>query len=182
MSKSCRVPKYRRHKPTGQAVVNLSGRDHYLGTWNTTASKAEYNRLIGEWLAAGGCLPATRGGGDLTIAELGAAYWNYAKGYYQKNGQPTRSMDRIKLAVRLLRINYGPTLAQDFGPLALQAIQRELAAGHRCRKYCNYLIDSIKRIFKWAVSQELLPVTVYQALATVYVYFFSPGPFECGGA
>jgi integrase len=148
-------------------VVTLSGKDHYLGTWKTTASKAEYNRLIGEWLAAGRCLPASRGGFDLTVAELAAAYWTYAKGYYQKNGEPTRTLDRVKLAVRLLRTNYGPTLAHDFGPLALQAIQRDLAAGHRCRKYCNCLIDCIKRVFKWAASQELLPVTVHQALATV---------------
>ncbi|MEN6557125.1 MAG: site-specific integrase [Thermoguttaceae bacterium] len=167
MLSSLRVPSYRRHKPTGQAVVTLSGKDHYLGTWKTTASRAEYNRLIGEWLAAGRCLPASRRGYDLTVAELGAAYWNWAKGYYRKDGQPTRSLDRVRLAVRLLRTNYGPTLAHDFGPLALQAIQRELAAGHRCRRYCNYLTDAIKRMFKWAASQELMPVTVYQALATV---------------
>ena len=167
MSKSLRVPSYRRHKPTGQAVVTLNGKDHYLGTWKTTASKAEYNRLTGEWLAAGRFLRASRGGSDLTVAELAAAYWTYAKGYYQKDGRPTRSLDRVKLAIRLLRTTYGPTLAHDFGPLALQAIQKQLAAGRRCRKYCNYLIDSIKRVFKWATSQELLPVTVYQALATV---------------
>ena len=148
-------------------MVTLNGKDHYLGTWKTTASKAEYNRLIGEWLAAGRCLPTSRGGFDLTVAELAAAYWTYAKGYYQKNGQPTRTLDQIKLAVRLLRTDYGPTLAHDFGPLALQAIQRQLAAGYRCRKYCNCLIDSIRRVFKWAASQELLPVTVHQALATV---------------
>jgi hypothetical protein len=148
-------------------VVTLNGKDHYLGVWKTTASKAEYNRLIGEWLAAGRCLPATRGGTDLTVAELGAAYWNWATGYYRKDGQPTRSLDRVRLAVRLLRTKYGPTLAHDFGPLALQAIQRELAAGHRCRRYCNYLTDSIKRVFRWGASQELLPVTIYQALATV---------------
>jgi hypothetical protein len=167
MSKTLRVPKYRRHKPTGQAVVTLNSKDHYLGAWKTAASKAEYNRLIGEWLAAGRCLPASRRGNDLTVAELGAAYWNWAEGYYQKDGQPTKSLDRIRLAVRLLRIHYGPTLARDFGPLALQSIQRQLSDGKRCRRYCNYLTDAIKRAFRWAASQELLPITVYQALATV---------------
>jgi len=161
------VPKYRKHKRSGQAVVTLSGKDHYLGPYGTRGSRVEYDRLIGEWLAAGRCLSASRGGSDLTVAELGAAYWTYAKGYYRKDGQPTRSLERVKLAVRLLRTTYGPTLAQDFGPLALQAIQRELATSGRCRRYCNYLTDSIKRVFKWAASQELLPVTVYQALATV---------------
>jgi hypothetical protein len=45
MPKNSCVPTYRRHKPTGQAVVTLCGKDHYLGKWNTAASKAEYNRL-----------------------------------------------------------------------------------------------------------------------------------------
>jgi hypothetical protein len=61
-----RVPSYRRHKPTGQAVVTLNGKYHYLGKWNTAASRAEYSRQIGEWLAGGRCLPGAAA--DLTIA------------------------------------------------------------------------------------------------------------------
>ena len=45
-----RVPSYRRHRPSGQAAVTLNGRDIYLGTWNTKASRAEYDRRVGEWL------------------------------------------------------------------------------------------------------------------------------------
>jgi integrase len=166
--RSPRTPSYRRHKPTGQAVVTLNGRDIYLGKWNSRASRAEYDRLMGEWLSAGRCLPKSYGGRtDLTVAELCLAYWDYCKAYYSTNGKPTGSVDRVKQAIRSLRTAYGPSLAQDFGPLALQAIQRDLASGDRCRRYINYLIDSIRRVFKWAVSQELLPVAVYQALATV---------------
>ncbi len=47
------VPRYRRHKPSGQAVVTLNGKDHYLGRYNTAASREAYNRLIQEWLTAG---------------------------------------------------------------------------------------------------------------------------------
>ena len=50
---SARIPSYRHHKPTGQAVVTLNGKDHYLGLWGTAASRAEYDRLIGEWIANG---------------------------------------------------------------------------------------------------------------------------------
>ena len=42
------VPKYQRHKASGQAVVTIEGRDHYLGPW---PSMLEYDRLIGQWLA-----------------------------------------------------------------------------------------------------------------------------------
>ena len=46
-SAAARVPSYRRHKPTGQAVVTLNGKDHYLGKWNSKVSRVEYDRLIG---------------------------------------------------------------------------------------------------------------------------------------
>ena len=72
-----RVPSYPRHKPSGQAVVTLNGHDIYLGKWNTKASRAEYDRLITEWLAAGRCLPKAQG--DLTVAELALHYWRFAK-------------------------------------------------------------------------------------------------------
>ena len=69
-----RVPNYRRHKPTGQAVVTLSGKDIYLGKYGSAASKAEYQRVTGEWLANGGVLPT---GYDTTVAELCRAYWHH---------------------------------------------------------------------------------------------------------
>lgn len=52
-----RIPSYRRHKHSGQAVVTLDGRDFYLGPWRSKVSRTEYDRLIGEWLANGRRLP-----------------------------------------------------------------------------------------------------------------------------
>jgi integrase len=160
-----RVPTYRRHRPTGQAVVTLNGRDFYLGPWNSKASRVEYDRLIGEWLAAGRSIP--RPESDLTIAELAVRYLRFAKTYYVQDGQPTESLDRVKTAIRLLKEAYAHTLVRDFGPLALQAIQGKLAASGRSRGYCNHLTEQIKRVFKWGVSQELVPESVYRALTTV---------------
>jgi hypothetical protein len=47
------VPKYRKHKGSGQAVVVIAGHDHYLGPHATKASRLEYDRLITEWITAG---------------------------------------------------------------------------------------------------------------------------------
>ena len=33
-----RVPWYRRHNPSGQAVVTIGGKDFYLGPWKSKAS------------------------------------------------------------------------------------------------------------------------------------------------
>jgi hypothetical protein len=93
-----RVSSYRRHKPSGQAVVTLSGRDIYLGKWGTKASRTEYDQPISEWLVSGRCLP--RGDLEVSVAELALAYWRYAKDYYRKDGRPTGSMPRIRVAVR----------------------------------------------------------------------------------
>jgi hypothetical protein len=37
-------PAYRLHKPTGQAVVRIAGRDFYLGKHGTDASHEAYRR------------------------------------------------------------------------------------------------------------------------------------------
>ena len=160
-----RVPAYRRHKPTGQAVVTLNGKDRYLGKWNTVASRAEYDRLIGEWLAGGRHLPQPET--DLTIAELAVRYLAFAKSYYRKDGRPTGSMRIIKVALRILKTSYGPTLAVEFGPLSLEALQVQLTKTGRNRSTINGIIGVIKRVFRWAVTKELIPVTIYQALAAV---------------
>jgi len=52
------LPKYRKHRATGQAIVTLAGRDHYLGPHGTVASKLEYIEKFDFVLFAG--LPALR--------------------------------------------------------------------------------------------------------------------------
>ena len=51
-----KLPSYRKHKATGQAVVSLGGKG--LGPWKSAASKAEYQRITRELLASGGGEPA----------------------------------------------------------------------------------------------------------------------------
>ena len=57
---SARTPSYRLHKPSGQAVVTLNGKDFYLGKHGTPESRAEYDRFLAEWLAAGRQLTPVR--------------------------------------------------------------------------------------------------------------------------
>jgi integrase len=161
------TPKYRRHKASGQAVVTIDGRDFYLGLHGSNVSRIEYDRVVGEWLAAGRRLPTEIPANSITIVELAAAYWRFAESYYTKNGQPTGSIERIKTALKHLRATYGLTLTSAFGPLALQALQLKFVQQGKARTYVNHLIEQIKRIFKWGVAKELVPPSVYQALSTV---------------
>ena len=58
-------------------IVTLAGQDHYLGPHGTTASRHEYDRLIGEWIAAGRPLVVIATP-DLTIAELVSCHKAFA--------------------------------------------------------------------------------------------------------
>ncbi len=160
------VPKYRKHRATGQAVVTLNGRDFYLGPHNTKASKIEYDRLIGEWLANGRGLPPGQAN-DLTVAELLLRYWEYAQGYYRKNGEPTSEISALKSALRPVRELYGSSPAREFGPLALEVVRQRMIAQKWSRTGINRAISRIGRVFRWGVSKELIPPSVSQALATV---------------
>jgi hypothetical protein len=51
------LPKYRHHKGTGQAIVQVNGRRHYLGKWNTQASKERYAAFIAELAVRPAALP-----------------------------------------------------------------------------------------------------------------------------
>ena len=118
------VPKYRHHKASGQAIVSIAGQDYYLGLRQSRASKLQYDRVIGEWLARGR-QPQIQVSG-LTNIELLARYWRFARSYYVKRGQPTGELSNIRYALRPLKSLYGSTLAEDFGPLRLKAVRQKL--------------------------------------------------------
>ncbi len=160
------VPKYRKHRASGQAVVTLNGRDIYLGPHGTKASKLEYDRLTSEWLANGRNLP-TGQANDLTLAEMLLLYWEHAQGYYRKNGKPTGEIDCLKSALRPVRELYGSHPAREFGPLALEAVRQRLITTGRSRSGVNCAINRVRRVFRWGVSKELIPPSVSQALATM---------------
>lgn len=96
-----------------------------------------------------------------------AGYWSFAEGYYRKDGLPTRHLDIIRLALRPLKELYGQSPAAAFGPLKFRAIQQHLVARGVSRNHAKQVGSIIKWAFKWAVSREIIPATVHQALATV---------------
>lgn len=165
-----RIPKYRHHKAKGLAVVTLDGRDIYLGRYGTEKSKREYQRITGEWLANGRKLPAPPARRfRITVAEIILAHLEYAEQrYVLPNGEQSSQVQSIKEAMRPLRYMYGNTPAVDFGPLALKNIRNVMINDDDlARSTVNKRIDLIKRAFKWAAAEELIPAEVHTALSKV---------------
>jgi integrase len=162
------VPKYRKHRASGQAVVTIAGRDHYLGPHGTKASRIEYDRVVTEWLANGRHpITTPEDTPTLMVGELLARYWKFAKVYYRKDKQPSGTLQHIKVVMRLLRQSYGRTAVVEFGPLAYKAIRQKMVEAGHSRGYVNRQCGHLVRVFKWGVGEQVVPPTVYHALQAV---------------
>ncbi len=51
---SARIPEYRHHKPSGQALVQIRSRRTYLGKYGSEESKEKFRRLIAEQVCGDG--------------------------------------------------------------------------------------------------------------------------------
>jgi integrase len=159
---------YRLHKPSGQAVVTLNGKDFYLGRWKSEFSQNQYDRLIAEWVGNGRLLPSTPDNGRaITIAELLDAYLGFAEDYYSRDGQPTSEYTAMKDAVRPVNQLYGALTILDFGPLALKAVRETMIDRRLARRHINQRVNRIRRVFKWGVENELVPAPILHGLQAV---------------
>jgi integrase len=168
-------------------------RDLLLGPYGTRESRAEYARVVFEWEAAGHKLPHAIGTNDITINELLMAFWPHAQKHYRHpDGTATKELDDFKVSFRPLKKLYGHRPAREFGPLALKAIREQLIAQPITKKIkaidpatgkavwtekvlrvglargvVNQRIGRIRRLFRWAVENELVPSSVLEGLRAV---------------
>ena len=170
-------PSYRRHS-SGQACVtvrDLSGRrrEILLGKWNSPESKTEYARIIAEMAANQGAVARQSqdhvGQDDLKVNALILAFWKHAEAHYGKPGSKssTTELKNLHDALRPLRALYGRSRAREFGPLALRTVREKMIEAGLSRSTINARINRIRRAFRWAVSIELIPPAVIQALESV---------------
>jgi integrase len=158
-----RIPSYRHHKPTNQARVTLDGKDHWLGIYDTKASKDKYDAVVAEWLGT-----ADVGVQDLTVAECCLHFWRFAKKKYGKSGKGRHGAAiSWKPALRLLKQNHAKTPVSKFGPKALKRIVAEMVKLGWSHRYCIDQLNRAKQVFSYCAAEELIPHTVYERLRLV---------------
>jgi integrase len=171
-----RPPSYRLHRASGQAVVTLDGRDHYLGPYKTAVSHREYDRLVAEWLANGRNLRRRAdASAGATVTELIAEYKRFAEERYRRDGRPTGELSKIKAACRPLRKLYGHTRAGDFDALAFETVRKAMIDAGLARTTINYHLGKLRRMFKWGVKRKLVPPDVLVAIQSVE--YLRPGDY-----
>jgi integrase len=164
MSKSRKKkPAYLLHKPSGRARVRINGEDIYLGEYGTPASREKYDDLIADWFARNGDVKSY----VLEIDDLYLLYHEHSLQHYRKNGRLTSEYHCVKSAVRPLIKLYGRTRVRDFGPRALKNVRQAMVDAGHVRGSVNSMINRIRRMFRWGVENEHVPVAVYQSLCAV---------------
>jgi site-specific recombinase XerD len=154
-------PSYSLHKASGQARVRIDGVDHNVGPFNSEKSRAKYNDLITDWLAR------QDDPTGLSIADLSLLYLAHARRHYRKNGVETSEVNCVKQALRYLVTAHGELLCRNFGPKALKKVRDKMIEAGLCRNVINKHVSRLRRMFKWSVSEELVPVSVHQRLCTL---------------
>ena len=165
------TPSYLEHKQSGKGRAvwtdSAGTRQQKLlpGLFDSPESRAAHARLALE-LAISPTVATP--GTSITLNEVLLAYLEHAGRHYRyADGRPTSEIYEVKIVAKAIRELYGDRPIAEFGPLALKAARQQWVNDGRSRTECNRRVGLVKRILKWAASEQLAPVGVYQAVATV---------------
>ena len=186
MPKKVSLPTLGFHKATGQARCYVNGKSVYLGPYGAPDTTRKYGELIARIAAGLPVATAVTTSKDPdqgpSVAEVCLSFWTHAQTHYVKNGKPTSEIEGFRSCLRIVRSLYGESPAKKFGPLALKAVRAAMVEGDPkakdskgnlkprkpwSRTVCNHQISRIRRVFKFAVENELIEVSVLSALQAV---------------
>jgi integrase len=176
-----------RYHISGQSVVTIGGRDFYLGPHESPEAFARYAVLIGDYQSGGLTLPkdfdvatlaeraarlledipatATRQTDQpILVKHITAVYREHVKVRYAEN---PAELHRLNQVCDEIDRHDGNIEAKDYGPVRLQKQRQRWIDSGKARVYCNRLTNSVKRIWKYAVSQELVKADCLEGLRSV---------------
>jgi integrase len=155
------IPSYRRHRASGQAVVTLNGVDHYLGPWNTEASRAEYDRVTSEWLVRGRRL-SSHHGADPLMKELILGFYGHCVATMRDV-----EIEKVKLAMKPVRSLYGETKVSEFKAVAYRAVRSHLIKSGLAISTIRDRMGIVRRMIAWGVEHEMAPAESLQRIEAV---------------
>ena len=100
---------------------------------------------------------------DLTVNELILRYWDVRRGAITSaTASPPASWTTSRMPSGTSGRLYGPTPAACSARVALKAVRKAMIDAGLARNTINARVGKIRRMFKWAVADELVPPAVLQ--------------------
>ena len=179
--KSTSAPSYRLHKGTGQAVVTIHGKDHYLGKHGTEESQQRYRQCLADLWSSGPTPKAAPSpiADVVTVTQLAIDFAKYAKNKY---GNKPEWKNQIKPVLKYIRETYGHLPASKFGPLRLESYRQDLADSGLSRLVVKRKSNYVVKMFQRAVKIERIPVELWQRLLAIGPVEMSAEPKRKRGA
>lgn len=161
-------PAYRRQKRkkgTDLAFVEVAGDRRYLGPYNSPESLDAYQQFLAEWKSSAGRFPQSD---QTTVTELLGHFLEYARVYYcDADGELGQEYYNHRPVLRVLQEVAGRMAVAEFTPRVLKAVRQRMIDLGWSRRYINRQVVRIRSVFKWGVSEGLVPVDVHAALGTL---------------
>lgn len=162
--KAGEVPAMRLHA-TGQWVVSLSGRDHYLGR-DEDGARSRCDELVGRWLANGRRAMRPRDRGP-TVAGLAEAFLEHARIYYRKRGRLTSYGHVCELVMGDWVSLYGGEPAAGTGAVEVKTLRAHWTRRGAARSTVNKYAGVVRNALAWAVNEGLVPEEAHRRVALV---------------
>jgi integrase len=134
------------------------------GKYGSAESRVAFARLVLE-LASSPTAAISPPEVALSVNEVLLAYLGHAERYYADDGG--KEVRCMKAAIKPVRELYGTTPATKFGPVALKSVRQWMIDAGLARGLINRRVDRIKRVYRWAAAEELVPVNTFEALRTL---------------
>lgn len=132
-----------------------------MGKHGSAESKKLYNEFVRRIIAEENQPPGQLSKSP-SLYELAEQYLHWAEQYHTP-----KEFDSHQTAIFGLLSVYGSTVADEFGPRKLLALQKHFIDQKWARSTVNKRINQVRQMFRWLVSREFLPVETYTALKTV---------------
>jgi integrase len=168
-----KAPSLRYHL-SGQSVTTIDGKDYYLGKHDSPESLARYAVLVRIYQEHELSLPhdfqlsmldaqiapllglvaaSHQERQPNLVRHLTAAYLHHATKAYANSKS---ELHRAKQVCGELDRSFGNVVAEDFGPRMLKTLRESWVDSGKARKYVNSLVQSVWRIWRFGVSEELV--------------------------
>lgn len=165
------APAYKHHKPTNTARCWVNGAWVSLGKFNSPESLQAHARLCAELASnfTASLIPTTATlMSILSVNELLLAYLTWIeKNRQTPEGNSYRGGTHPRFAFRTVRDLYGHLPITEFGPKALKALREIWITDGLSRKVINGRVGAVRRMFRWAVGEEIADPELYQRLQAV---------------
>ena len=145
---------------------------YLAGPYNSDQSRADYEKRCQEVYAHESKarvpnvveVPIPIPPSEFTVGQLALDYMAFAEEYY---GIGRTYVHNVRSAIRPLVDLHANTRVEDFGPLALEEVQKSMVRRGWLRKTVNANIGRIRRMFKWGASKQKFGGQVVYNLSTL---------------